>query len=184
MSSSAALKSHPSDISLSSTECGSDHSISSEDESLKRTFVQDTIPSKLTWGSVQIREYNRMVGDHPGTFIGPPITFGWEYREKEPIDLSEYEETRVERKTYLRLSSITRKNMLKNIFGIDEKEIAASEKEIQRIRKQRESTLKQGKLSKSMEGAARKIRRRFSREKFAKALTAVTGGLAGIYSVH
>jgi hypothetical protein len=45
------------------------------------------------------------------------------------------------------MSSITRKNVLHNIFGILEEELRAAEKEIQKIRKQRDGNKNQSKIA-------------------------------------
>ena len=174
------LKSLDSDLSLTSTELGSEPSDLSESPK-PANRIPDHLPTKLTWGTIQIREYNRIVGDHPDTFVGPPLTFDWEYSEQEPLDITLYEESRAPKKTYLRLSSITRKNLLKNKFDIDERTIAASEKEVQRIRKRREATVKQVQRTTSLKKA---VKRTFSGERFAKALTSVAGGFAGMTMAH
>eukprot|EP00522_Entomoneis_paludosa_P005688 CAMPEP_0172455970 /NCGR_PEP_ID=MMETSP1065-20121228/13452_1 /TAXON_ID=265537 /ORGANISM="Amphiprora paludosa, Strain CCMP125" /LENGTH=185 /DNA_ID=CAMNT_0013208541 /DNA_START=66 /DNA_END=623 /DNA_ORIENTATION=+ len=174
-----ALKSLPSDLSLNTADLSdTEHS----QEIQAREKVPDRIPSKVSFGFVHIREFNRIVGDHPDTSAGPPITFDWQHTEREPVELTTYEENRPKKRIYLRLSSITRKNMLKNVFGIDEKEIAASEKEVQKIRKQRESTFKQGKVGKSMEAASRKIKKRFSTKNLLKGLTAM-GSMSNAYAM-
>ena len=86
----------------------------------------------VRFGSVQVREYDRIVGDHPEVKVGPPIGIGWEYMELEPLNMEEYE-AQHQRRFVRRLSSITRKNMLLNGFGIPEEEIRQAELENQRI---------------------------------------------------
>ena len=161
-------------LSTSSSTSSLDTLEDKDDELPKKT-------SRIQWGNIQIREYNRIVGDNPETIVGPPLTLDWQYNEHELITIDEYEETRPKRKVFwrLRLSSITRKNMLKNVFGIPESEIAAAEREVQVIRRQRQSTNKQGRLSSSVENAVqsakRKIKRRFSRENAMMSLSAAYG---------
>ena len=161
-------------LSTSSSTSSLDTLEDKDDELPKKT-------SRIQWGNIQIREYNRIVGDNPETIVGPPLTLDWQYNEHELITIDEYEETRPKRKVFwrLRLSSITRKNMLKNVFGIPESEIAAAEREVQIIRRLRQSTNKQGKLSSSVENAVqsakRKIKRRFSRENAMMSLSAAYG---------
>ena len=87
----------------------------------------------------------------------------------------------------LRLSSVTRRNILKNTFEIDEKEILRAEREVAKIQRQREETSKQGKASElvesALQSAKRKIRRRFSSESFLKGLSGASGtmGPFGVY---
>jgi hypothetical protein len=131
--------------------------------------------SKVQFGSIEIREYNRIVGDHPDVRVGPPVSIGWEYATRAPVSIDEYETTRPPYKLFLRMNSITRKNMLNNVFGYSEEEIRSAEKEVQKIRKQREVTNKQGKTGAKVESAVssfrRTLRRSFSSENFLKAFS-------------
>jgi hypothetical protein len=123
----------------------------------------------VKFSTISIREYDRIVGDHPDCKVGPPITIGWEYGENAAQNLDEYESSRKRRKN-LRLTSITRKNMLHNVFGISEEEIRMAEKEVQKILKQRDTSKKQTKVGERTEAfvqsAKRKIRKVFSKESF------------------
>lgn len=135
--------------------------------------------TKVRFGTISSRTFNRIVGDHPDVVVGPPMTFSWEYMDGEAIELDEYETNRAPKKRVLRMSSITRKNLLGNVFEISEEEMLGAEKEIQRIRKQREATSKQAKSSAKVEGALKTARkkffRRFSRENVFKGLAAASG---------
>ena len=105
--------------------------------------------------------------------MGPPLAIGWTYEEHDPIDVDDYESQRVS-KGNLRMSSITRKNLLHNVFGIPEEEIRNAEKEVQRIREQREATKTKSRsieqVETAVQSAKRKLRRRFSREKLMNAM--------------
>lgn len=135
--------------------------------------------TKIRFSTVQFRTFNRIVGDHPDVVVGPPLTFDWQYEESEKVAIEEYEENRPPKRRILRLSSITRKNLLRNVFEVEEDEIIGAEKEIQKIRKQRESTNKQSKTGAKVEGALRsakrKFLRRFTRENVLKGLAAASG---------
>lgn len=119
----------------------------------------------VKFGTVAIREFDRIVGDHPDCKVGPPITFGWDWSERPVEDLDVYESSRVIRKN-LRLTSITRKNLLHNVFGIPESEIRMAEKEVQKILRQRATSQKQTKVAEKTEAfvqsAKRKLKRAFS----------------------
>lgn len=129
-----------------------------------------TVSSKkaVKFGSVIIREYNRIPGDHPDTRVGPPITISWEYAEQPAKSLDDYEQTRPTKRMNLRLSSITRKNILRNVFEIAEEDIEAAEREAQKVQKLREKTSSQGKVSSVVENVflsmKRKIKRRVSKD--------------------
>ena len=144
----------------------------------------DTVdrPKKsVSFASVHVREYNRILGDHPDVRVGPPISIGWEYTERSAQHIDDYEANR-HPSGRLRLSSITRKNLLHNVFGIPEEEIRAAEKEIQKIQKQRSQTNKQGKASEKVEGAVRSAKKRFRRsgENFLKGLSMASGHMIPI----
>ncbi len=124
----------------------------------------------VSFGRVEIREFNRIVGDHPDTRVGPPLSLGWEFDQQSPMPLDEYESQRSPKKQNLRMSSITRKNLLHNVFGIPEEEIRAAEKEVQKIAKLREVTSKQGKLSERTEEVVQAARRKFRRSLSAERL--------------
>jgi hypothetical protein len=96
---------------------------------------------KVSFGPIHMREYERIVGDHPDTKVGVPLSIGWGYHEKNPVSIERFEADRLP-KERLRMSSITRKNILHNVFGISEEELRAAEKEVQKIRKLREQTSK------------------------------------------
>ena len=51
--------------------------------------------SKVQFGTVEIRDYKRILGDHPCVSIGPPLSIDWDYKENEPRDVDEYEFDRV-----------------------------------------------------------------------------------------
>jgi hypothetical protein len=130
---------------------------------------------RISFGGIQVREYERIVGDHPDTRIGVPLTIGWGYMEREMLPIDQYEADRVP-KGNLRMSSITRKNILHNVFGVPEEELRAAEKEVQKIKKSRQRTNNQSKLGAKSESAfkgfRRSVRKILSAEAFIKGLSA------------
>lgn len=133
----------------------------------------------VSFGSVIIREYSRVLSDHPDVKVGPPIGLGWDFLQHGALPLDEYEQNRPERRKILRLSSITRKNLLVNVFGYSEEEVRAAEKEIQIIRKLREQSSKQSRASRvvesALQAARRKLRRRLSADAFLQGLAVASG---------
>lgn len=142
-------------------------------EASESTFDLDR---RVVFGSIQVREYERIVGDHPDTRIGVPLTIGWGYVERKSVPIEKYEGDRVP-KGNLRMSSITRKNILHNVFGIPEEELRAAEKEVQMIKKGRERTNKQSKLGAKSEsvfkGLRRSVKKVINAEAFIKGLSAM-----------
>lgn len=119
----------------------------------------------VQFAAVKVREYNRIVGDHPDA-TSVPISIGWDFVEGPATPLDEYESTRPSRRRNLRLSTVTRKNLLVNVFQVDEKEISEADSKIKRIRRQRESSNKQGKIGAKVESALRSTKRKFRKTFF------------------
>ena len=155
-------------------------SLTSLEESKPQTPPVETHKAtKVRFATIQFRTFDRIVGDHPDVVVGPPLTLSWDYVEEDEVAIDEYESNRPPKKRILRLSSITRKNLLRNVFEVPEDEIVGAEKEIQKIRKQREATNKQSKSGAKVEGALKTARkkflRRFTRENVLKGLAAASG---------
>jgi hypothetical protein len=117
---------------------------------------------RVGFGDVEVREYERVVGDHPDVRLGVPISIGWGYYQRENVPLEKYESER-KPKALLRMSSVTRKKILHEVFGIPEEEIRQADKEVQKIKKSREHTKQQSDLSAKTESAARGLRRKFKK---------------------
>jgi hypothetical protein len=146
------------------------------------------LPQKksVTFGMIHRREFNRIVGDHPDVKVGPPISLDWGYGELPSLPLDVYESNRAPFKPFLRMSSITRKNILRNVFEVDEEEIRSAEKEVQRIRQGREKSAKQSESVAVVESAVlragRKLRKGFIRSLSASGKMFAAGSMP--MSVH
>lgn len=134
----------------------------------------------VNFSTVSIREFSLVVGDHPDVKVGPPISIGWQFMEHDAQALDQYEEERPVR-ILRRMTSITRKNLLSNEFGIPEEEIRAAEKEVQLILKSRDKSKRQSKLSEKTEGAVRSARRKMKKallgERLMKGLAFAAGAM-------
>lgn len=123
----------------------------------------------VAFRSIQIREFDRVVGDHPDvTNGGPPLTIGWDYLQRPDLNLEDYENAKAKRATQVRvrrLSSGTRRDLLRIDFQVPLEEILKAEKQVERAKKQRaQSNQPTNKVLGIMEAAKRKLSRRFSRE--------------------
>jgi hypothetical protein len=142
---------------------------------------------RVAFGVIHVREYERIVGDHPDCRVGVPLSIGWAYNQKEGMPVDQYETHRV-KKGNLRMSSITRKNLLRNVFGISDEELRDAEKEVQRIRKSREHSMKQSAVVAKTESAVKSFRKRLGRvltvDKLVSGLAAASSSmmLPGIHS--
>lgn len=59
---------------------------------------------KVSFDSIQIREYPIIMGANPAVSQGPPLTIDWEHQDEENWDVDEYEKTRPERRTYVQMN--------------------------------------------------------------------------------
>jgi hypothetical protein len=132
---------------------------------------------RVSFGAIEVREYERIIGDHPLTKVGVPLSLGWGYYERDSVPIAKYESERVSKNT-LRMSSITRKNILHNVYGIPEEELRAAEKEVRIInsrnqKHQRETELK-NKTKSTLKKLGNKFRKVLSAENFIKGLAAAS----------
>jgi hypothetical protein len=124
--------------------------------------IEPQTRKRVGFGSIEIREYERIVGDHPDVKVGPPIGIGWQYYQKDAESIDTYENNRPPKRYVLRMTSITRKNMLRNVFNISEQEIRNAEKEVQKIQKLRTKSVHQSAVAAKVEDTFRRPFRRFT----------------------
>jgi len=114
----------------------------------------------VSFGPIHVRQYERIVGDHPDTKVGVPLSIGWGYYEDDNypdgVSIERYESDRI-RKGKMRMSSITRKNLLLNVFGLPEKEVLLAEKRSKKLRKERERGTK--KSESTLKNFGKKLRK-------------------------
>jgi hypothetical protein len=140
-----------------------------EEESCSNTTTDSSSKKVVSFGLIQVREYNRVVGDNPTVRIGPPMSIGWEFVQKEAVPVDAYEERKRPRTSDLRMmGSITRISILRFEFNVSLEEIRAAEKIVRKIQRQRWQTILQGKMAAAvayaMESVKRKMHRIFSNE--------------------
>ena len=71
----------------------SDQALSDCGEITVATTDSDSSSSDITtvsFGPIFVREYERIVGDHPETQIGVPLGLGWGFYQREAVLDSEY----------------------------------------------------------------------------------------------
>lgn len=130
---------------------------------------------RVSFGPIHVRQYERIVGDHPETKVGVPLAIGWAYYEDEKhprgVSIERYESDRIRNRwghnsgnnyyganhntrfnknnhtrnnRRVRMTSITRRNMLLNVFGIPMEEIRRAEKETTRRQLRKSSSRNSG----------------------------------------
>lgn len=159
--------------------CDSSGTLISLEESKQAPAVEPHQATKVRFSTIEMRTFNRIVGDGD-VVVGPPVTFSWEFLETSAMPLEEYEENRPPKKRILRMSSVTRKNILRNVFEIPEEEIIGAEKEIQKIRSKQAKI--GGKVESAVKSARRKFFRRFSRENVMKGIAVASGSQLWIHA--
>ena len=119
---------------------------------------------------IQIREYDQTLGDNPSVSYGPPISLDWEYTEKTPVDLDDFESHRGERRSLreMQMNYYHRKNTLMWKIGHSDEELKKATKEVNKQRFQRGVTkyfLRMSKLEEAAQSAARKAKRLTTRKR-------------------
>lgn len=99
----------------------------------------------VSFCSVDVREYDRTIGDNPSCRSGPPLSLDWSYSKKyeEPKALEQYELERQDRARSLRELHVTkyrRRNLLSFNWGHSEEEMKSARKETRKLQRQRSMT--------------------------------------------
>jgi hypothetical protein len=93
----------------------------------------------VTFGCISIREFERIVGDHPDVSdLGPPLAIGWGYCENDDVTVDDYECQRDGQRCKLEpLEGTVRRNILQYGFQVAKEDINDSIREVYRAQKQR-----------------------------------------------
>jgi hypothetical protein len=130
-----------------SSMCSQTNSESSS--SLKRT---------VSFSSLEVREYNIALSDHPSCSYGPPIQLGWDYRQKKAVQVEDYEEVKLQQPRRSRhdmvLSYNVRRYLLLKRAGYSSQDLEKAMSEVDRVKRERVMTgmfLPASKLDETME---------------------------------
>jgi hypothetical protein len=120
----------------------------------------------VSFSSLEIKEFNVTLGNHPSASSGPPVRIDWDDElNKRVVDLDEYERDRSPRRQrkQLKLSYRDRKSLLEQQRGFTTQEVNEAWAEALKIRQQRHETLRRGlvlmTIDDVVESAQRKCRR-------------------------
>jgi len=117
--------------------------------------------TKVKFGNVHIRIYERVLGDNPCS-AGPPVSIGWKYNIKNSMSLSEFEKKRLKaRKTSqdLVLSRERREAILMRV-GYSRAELAERIRKNVKVKNQRRQTVNNLSVAKAEE-VAEIVKRKF-----------------------
>ena len=130
--------------------------------------------SSVSFGNVQVREFERIAGDHPDVSdFGPPLSIGWAFVEGDAIPLEEFERqtspfTRrsSSNSSLERVSGETRRNILHYGFDVSKEEIHEMERRVQKSKQRRRQTIKrQGTWNESLQCVMLGMKRRLRHNK-------------------
>ena len=120
--------------------------------------------STITFGQVNIREYERVLGDNPSVTSGPPLSIGWRYSPSTlNMSIDDYEENKGSPRTsseYLVPKSV-RVATLKEHADIPHREMVNAVRDIQKTKSQRRKTvvnLSMASTEELVEGAKIKVK--------------------------
>ena len=138
-------------------------------ENTEHTSIKKTRNKKsVTFDSINIREYDVILGDNPACSDGPPLSLDWTFTESTSSTIDDYEEVRgyKRHRKFLYLSAITRRNLLINRLGYSRSEVNVAEDNLKITKYQRKETklisTSKEKRQVFLQSAHRKIKRKLS----------------------
>jgi hypothetical protein len=120
--------------------------IRTQNDSISRSYYSgDGLERRsVDFSTIEVRTYPIIMGDNPSVSSGPPFTIDWDHQDAEEIDLADYEKLKPEKRTreQILLPARLRESWLRS-QGYARSEIALVGKEIDRIKKGRNSVMQQ-----------------------------------------
>ncbi|KAG7366903.1 hypothetical protein IV203_029573 [Nitzschia inconspicua] len=146
-------------------ESSAEHGQSSyNSERSTQSALSSSVRKRVRFNAIQIRDYERVVGDNPSCTSGPPLSIGWKYGKTAMIDVNSYEMARPFRKCSRRLilSREQREALLLN-WGASFHDIVESVRGNIKVKNQRRQTVtnlgRTEKIEEAFESATRKLKR-------------------------
>jgi hypothetical protein len=103
-----------------------------------------SLKRNVSFSSLEVREYNIALSDHPSCSYGPPIQLGWDYRQKKAVQVEDYEETRSQQPRRGRhemvLSYNVRRHLLLKRAGYSDQDLEEAISEVDRVKRERTVT--------------------------------------------
>jgi hypothetical protein len=100
---------------------------------------------RVSFGFVEVREYERIAGDHPETSMGVPLAIGWKFKAQPIQSIDRYTNERRGRNKCkpVRLGAMTRKKLLLEVSDVPLCEIRMAELALKKYKKKMQ-TIKEG----------------------------------------
>lgn len=135
-----------------------------------RCSSSGSLKRNVSFSKMEIREYSIALSDHPSCSYGPPIQLGWDYRDREAVDVEEYETTRSPRRSMhqLLLSYNVRRYLLLKRAGYSKSELQSAMQEVDRVKRERLVTdlfLPASKLDETLEDLVMGVRGMFAKQR-------------------
>jgi hypothetical protein len=126
--------------------------------------------------TIEIRQYERILGDNPSCSSGPPVTIDWEYDKNKTavhlIDEYEFRRNKCRDDTEMILTRAERERILIDL-GYSRRKIAVAVRENVKLKKKRRQTVNNlpiSSIEEMLEGASRKISRILTKRRGSKYL--------------
>ena len=137
---------------------------------LKKEHSNSDEKKKVSFGTVSVRDYDMILGDHPCCSYGPPMTIDWDYLEYEDLNVDDYEFFRPPRRSLrqMGINYYRRKRILSN-NGYGDADFKLSRREIGKAQMNRNITKSLVEcnfiqVETAMESACRKLKRIFGKK--------------------
>ena len=100
--------------------------------------------TKVAFSTVEVRQYERILGDNPGVSSGPPLSIGWNYYEDSticlPVDEFEYYHGSCGDQSEMVLTRFERESILRDL-GYSERDLATCIRQNYKLKKNRRQTV-------------------------------------------
>lgn len=127
-----------------------------------KTRSLGSMSPRVSFGSIEVRDYPLELGDHPECSRGPPVTLSWQHLNSRTMEIEDYEASISSSKgRRLRMTQYERTHMLKYVAGYEKEDLDKAEKEVQRVKHNRMRTNRRKRFQKfdeMLESAQRKLK--------------------------
>lgn len=100
--------------------------------------------TKVAFSTVEVRQYERILGDNPGVSSGPPLSIGWNYYEDSticlPVDEFEYYHGSCGDQSEMVLTRFERESILRDL-GYGERDLVTCIRQNYKLKKNRRQTV-------------------------------------------